>query len=425
MRWDWRSSVAITISMSKTLFTNGNLLLDDAGTLHRGFDVLVNRNRIEAVGASLPPSNGAIMIDLGGRTPMPGLIDAHAHITGLSLSPRNIAYSETDIIAAAADYLHSSLMDGFTTIREAGGAGRKIAQLLAQDKMVGPRLFYSGRALTQTGGGADFRTPDESTDAHGHVSPLSVMSVVADGVDEVRRAAREELRRGATQLKIFASGGVVFPSDAHATLYEYSLDELRAVVEEASSRGTYVMAHAYTDEAVRRCLQSGIRSIEHGNYVNEETVAIMAERGAFIDPTFISLAQRIESASATGLSPMIVDNLRRTLDRGRQVYTWARRQGVPIGFGTDLWGADARRSQLREFEMRMEIDDSVHIIRSATTINAELLMQKGTLGTIAPGACADLLVIDGDPLSDLKVMTDPRKRLKLIMNDGHIVKNEL
>jgi len=185
------------------------------------------------------------------------------------------------------------------------------------------------------------------------------------------------------------------------------------------------MAHAYTDEAVRRCLQSGIRSIEHGNYVNEETVAIMAERGAFIDPTFISLAQRIESASATGLSPMIVDNLRRTLDRGRQVYTWARRQGVPIGFGTDLWGADARRSQLREFEMRMEIDDSVHIIRSATTINAELLMQKGTLGTIAPGACADLLVIDGDPLSDLKVMTDPRKRLKLIMNDGHIVKNEL
>jgi imidazolonepropionase-like amidohydrolase len=185
------------------------------------------------------------------------------------------------------------------------------------------------------------------------------------------------------------------------------------------------MAHAYTDEAVRRCLQSGIRSIEHGNYVNEETVAIMAERGAFIDPTFISLAQRIESASATGLSPMIVDNLKRTLDRGRQVYTWARSQGVPIGFGIDLWGADARRSQLREFEMRMEIDDSVHIIHSATTINAELLMQKGTLGTIAPGACADLLVIDGDPLSDLKVMTDPRKRLKLIMKDGHIVKNEL
>src|SRR5215469_13831142 len=221
--------------MSKTLFTDGNLLLDDAGCLQRGFDVLVNCNRIEAVSTHPLQSDGAILIDLAGKTLNPGLIDAHAHITGLSLSPKNIAYSETDIIAAAADYLRSSLMDGFTTIREAGGAGHTIAQLLSQGKIVGPRLFYSGRALTQTGGGADFRTPDETTDAHGHVTPLSVMSVVADGVDEVRRAAREELRRGATQLKIFASGGVVFPSDAHATLYEYSLDELRAVVEEASS----------------------------------------------------------------------------------------------------------------------------------------------------------------------------------------------
>ena len=153
----------------------------------------------------------ASVIDVGGRTLMPGLIDAHAHITGLSLSPKNVSYPASNIALAAVDYLRHSLMDGFTTIREAGGADYSIARLLAQGEIVGPRLFYSGRALTQTGGGADFRTPDELTDPCGHVSPFSVMSVIADGVDEVRKAAREELRRGASQIKLFASGGVVFP----------------------------------------------------------------------------------------------------------------------------------------------------------------------------------------------------------------------
>src|SRR5215831_14365169 len=147
--------------------------------------------------------------------------------------------------------------------------------------IVGPRLFYSGRALTQTGGGADFRTPVEVNDPCGHASPFSVMSVIADGIDEVRKAAREELRRGATQIKLFASGGVVFPSEFHATLYEFSEGELQAAVEEAAGRGTYVMAHVYTDEGVRRCLRAGVRSIEHANFVSRDTVAMMAERGVY------------------------------------------------------------------------------------------------------------------------------------------------
>src|SRR5262249_41149982 len=180
--------------------------------------------------------------------------------------------------------------------------------LLAEGQIHGPRLFYSGRALTQTGGGADFRTPDELNDLCGQPGPYSIMSVIADGVDSVRKAAREELRRGASQLKVFVSGGVVFPSEAHATLYEYSLEELRAIVEEAQGRGTYVMAHVYTDVGVRRCLQAGVRSIEHANFVSEETVAMMAQNGAYLDPTFISLVQRIESAPDTGLASAIVGN---------------------------------------------------------------------------------------------------------------------
>ena len=411
--------------MSDILFKNSNLVLDGPTTLQTGFDVLVRGNRIDRVSPTPIGSADATVIDLAGKTLMPGLIDAHAHVTGLTLNPRNISYSASEIALASSSYLRNSLMDGFTTIREAGGADHSTARLLAEGAIVGPRLFYSGKALTQTGGGADFRTPHELIDPCGHVGPFSVMSVIADGIAEVRKAAREELRQGAAQIKLFASGGVVFPSEAHSTLYEYSEPELRAVVEEAASRGTYVMAHVYTDEGIRRCLKAGVRSIEHGNFANEETIALMSEYGAYLDPTFISLVQRIESAGETGLSDAIVDNLRKTVARGKQVYSWARKYNVPIAFGTDLWGPEARESQLREFEIRMELDSAANIIRSATATNAALLMQQGKLGAIAAGAYADLLIVDGDPLTDLRVMLDPKKNLKLIMKDGIIYKNEL
>jgi len=411
--------------MSDILFKNSNLVLDGPTTLQTGFDVLVRGNRIDRVSPTPIGPSDATVIDLAGKTLMPGLIDAHAHVTGLTLSPRNISYSASEIALASSSYLRNSLMDGFTTIREAGGADHSTARLLAEGAIVGPRLFYSGKALTQTGGGADFRTPHELIDPCGHVGPFSVMSVIADGIAEVRKAAREELRQGAAQIKLFASGGVVFPSEAHSTLYEYSEPELRAVVEEAASRGTYVMAHVYTDEGIRRCLKAGVRSIEHGNFANEETIALMSECGAYLDPTFISLVQRIESAGEAGLSDAIVDNLRKTVARGKQVYSWARKYNVPIAFGTDLWGPKARESQLREFEIRMELDSAANIIRSATATNAALLMQQWKLGTIAAGAYADLLVVDGDPLTDLRVMLDPEKNLKFIMKDGIIHKNEL
>jgi len=409
----------------KTLFINAKLLLTGFTDLQKSFEVLVQGRRILSVAGTPLDREGAAVIDAGGLTLMPGLIDAHAHITGLSLSPRNISYPAAEIANVASSYLRSSLMDGFTSIREAGGADHSIARLLAEGKIIGPRLFYSGRALTQTGGGADFRTPDEVADPCGTPGPFSVMAVIADGLDQVRKAAREELRRGASQLKVFVSGGVVFPSEAHPTLYEYSTDELRAIVEEANGRGTYVMAHAYTDAAVRRCLSTGVRSIEHANFVSEATVDMMAREGAYLDPTFISLVQRIESAPETGLTPAIVDTLRATVERGRQVYEWARRYQVPIAFGTDLWGPEAQRSQLREFEMRIGLDVPANIIASATRINADLLNQRGSLGTISPGAYADLLVVQGDPLRDVKVLTDPARNLKLIMKDGVIYKNEL
>jgi imidazolonepropionase-like amidohydrolase len=411
--------------MTQTLFANVKLVLDGLAELQSSSNVLVRDNRIVSVSAQPISAPEATVIDVGGRTLMPGLIDAHAHITGLSLTPKNIAYPAAEIAIASANYLRNCLMDGYTTIREAGGADHATARLLAEGHIIGPRLFYSGKALTQTGGGADFRTPDEAIDPCGHIGPFSNMSVIADGTPEVRKAAREELRKGATQIKLFASGGVVFPAEGHATRYEFSEEELNAVVEEATARGTYVMAHVYTNEGVRRCLRAGVRSIEHANFVTEDTVAMMADYHAFYVPTFISLVQRVESAAETHLPETIVENLQRTIARGRQVYGWARKHKVPVGFGTDLWGPDAQKSQLREFEMRQGLDTPADILRSATVTNAELLMEKDTLGTIAEGAYADLLIVEGNPLEDLAVLMNPQKNLKFIMKDGVVYKNEL
>ena len=411
--------------MPDSLLTNAHLLIPGREILQGPVSILIRGNLIDTI-SDQPMAVGDVrVIDVGGRTVMPGLIDAHAHVTGLTLSPRNIAYPTAEIAFAAATYLQNCLMDGFTTVREAGGADHAIARLLAEGRIAGPRMFYSGRALTQTGGGADFRTPDEHNDPCGHVGPMSVMSVITDGVDEVRRAAREELRRGAAQIKLFASGGVVFPSESHSTLYEFSEAELAAAVEEARARGTYVMAHVYTDEGVQRCLRAGVRSIEHANFVSEDTVRMMAVYGAYLDPTFISLVQRIESAAETHLAPSIVANLHATVARGKQVYQWARKHGVPIALGTDLWGPEAQKSALRELVLRQEFDSPVNIIQSATAVNAALLMQDGKLGTIARGAYADVLVVEGDPLRDLSLLLDPARNLKLVMKDGAIVKNEL
>jgi imidazolonepropionase-like amidohydrolase len=181
----------------------------------------------------------------------------------------------------------------------------------------------------------------------------------------------------------------------------------------------------YTDEGVQRCLNAGVRSIEHGNFMSRETMARIANAGAFYDPTFISLAQRIETAGETNLPIGIVENLRRTIDRGKQVYAWAKELGVPIALGTDLWGPDAQKSQPREFEQRVDLDSSRNVLRSATVVNAELLMHSGMLGTIAPGAYADLLVVDGNPLSDIRVLVKPERTLKLIMKGGVIYKNDI
>jgi imidazolonepropionase-like amidohydrolase len=251
------------------------------------------------------------------------------------------------------------------------------------------------------------------------------MSVIADGVDEIRRAAREELRKGAAQIKIFASGGVVFPAEGHATRHEFSDAELRAAMEAAAARGTYVMAHVDTDEGVRRCLAAGVRSIEHANFVSEETVAMIGAAGAFLLPTFISLVQRVESATTHSPAPAIVANLQRSIARGRQVDAWARKHGVSIGLDTELWG---RRRSARSCANSRCAATWTRLRPSCARPPPPMpsvLMHAGRLGTLAEGACADLLVVECDPLSDIGVLLDPQRNLKFIMKGGVVYKNEL
>ena len=251
------------------------------------------------------------------------------------------------------------------------------------------------------------------------------MSVITDGTDAVRKAAREELRRGATQIKLFASGGVVFPAEGHATRYEFTEAELRAAVEEAAARGTYVMAHVYTDEGVRRCLEAGVRSIEHANFVSEQTVVMMAEHRAFYVRPSSRWCSAVESAPMSTTPPTIVDNLKRTIERGRQVYGWARKhKGCRPGSAPTCGGRKLRSPSCASSRCAAT---STRLPRSALGDRGQcrVLMEKGMLGVIAEGAHADLLVVEGNPLADLGVLLDPQRNLKLIMKGGVVYKNEL
>ncbi|WP_208123110.1 metal-dependent hydrolase family protein [Cysteiniphilum halobium] len=407
-----------------TLIKNARVMKEDCSGYVDGKMILIKDNQIDAISTDFPTNLHANIIDADNKVVMPGLIDAHSHITGLNLTPKNRDASDEEITVYAEQYLKNTLLSGFTTIREAGGADYPIVKLLRSGKIIGPRAYISGKALTMTGGGADFRNLEEVNDPCGCIGPHSVLSKIADGVPEVTKAVREELRKGANQIKVFVSGGVVFPSAAHATQYEYSLEELKAIVREASARNTYVMAHAYSDESVKMALEAGVRSIEHANFIKEETMMLMAQKDVYYDPTFISLIQRVETAQKENLSPSIVENLKHTIERGKEVYQWAKKYRVPILLGTDLWGPDAQPYQVREISERAQFDSLQNIITSATLNNAKVLGEDGKLGVIKEGAYADLLIVAGDPLSDPELFQN-KNNLSLIMVNGIIHKNIL
>jgi len=363
-------------------------------------------------------------VDAGGRFVMPGLIDCHAHpfLADVNLARLN-EVPLTLMTARAGNIMRGMLMRGFTTIRDAAGGDWGIKQAVEEDEIIGPRMFIAGRALSQTGGHGDSRRRTETAAPCRCADALAITGVIADGLDEVRKAVREELRLGADQIKIFVSGGVSSPHDP-LECNQYSAEEIRVIVEEATRRNTYVMAHAYGADAIKVALKEGVRSIEHGNMIDDEAARLAAEKGAYVVPTLVTYTVLEEEGRKHGWSEAMLEKLTVVKSAGLSSIEICKRAGVKLGLGTDLLG-DTFGHQSREFLIRSEIETPREILRSATRVNAEILNRAGRLGEISEGAVADLLVLDGNPFDDLGVLQDQGAHMPLIMKGGAIYKNQL
>jgi len=313
------------------------------------------------------------------------------------------------------------LARGFTTIRDVGGGDFGLARAVEEGYFTGPRIRFGGKQLSQTGGAGDWRTPSRRVYDDNYYSPA--IGVICDGIPEVRRAVREEVRRGAHHIKVYLSGAVDSPSD-RVDSTQFSLEELRAIVEEATAANIYVAGHAYTSRAINRGLECGVRSIEHGNLMDSSSIPLFKQYEAFYVPTIVTY-HTLAAKSRDGLLPAdIAVKLQQVIDGALGALEMAHAAGIPIVYGTDLF-ADMHDQQLQEFVIRAEVQPPADLIRSATTTAAQLLRLVGEVGAVAPGALADLLVVDGNPLEDIRVLTTPQRSLKLIMKDGQVYKNEL
>lgn len=410
--------------MTLIVFRNAAVL--DAQAPHRreGCDVVVENGTIREVAERPVHLHGAAVIDVDGRTVMPGLIDCHVHVVASMLNlGANAALPNAIVTLKAAAAMRAMLERGFTTVRDASGADYALALAVETGLVAGPRLFVCGRALSQTGGHGDFRGRFDEREPCQCCRRAGVLSRVADGVDAVRKAVREEIKAGAHQIKVMASGGVASPTDPIA-FFGYSEDELRVIVAEAAAAQTYVMAHAYTAAAISRAVRCGVRTIEHANLIDDETARLMAAHGAYAVPTLVTYEALANEGASLGLPPESVDKIDAVRQAGLESLTIFKRAGVKMAFGTDLLG-ESQVHQSGEFRIRAGVLSAHEVICSATSIAAEVIRMEGRLGVVAPGAIADLLVVDGDPLRDLGLLEGQGKHLAAIMQGGRFVKNRL
>ena len=363
-------------------------------------------------------------IPCAGRLLMPGLIDAHIH----AYTPTFSFYSNDRLPPSlmanhGATILEGMLQRGFTSVRDAGGADRGLWLAIEQGLIKGPRLFYPGKAISQTGGHGDMR-PGDISEPCGCSTYSGSISRVADGPDEVRKAVREELHQGAHQIKLFVSGGVTSPSDP-IWMNQYSEEEIRIAVYEASSRRSYVMAHCHTETAIRRCVEYGVRSIEHGSEIGDETAERIAEKDVFVVPTLAVTDVLRKHGEKLGLPPMSLEKIKGLYDKILSSIEACTKANVKIGLGADLLGHEYHPLQGRELALRGEVNTPIDVLRSATSVNAELLQQAGKIGCIKAGAYADLIVLDFDPFKDLGGFENAEKNIPLVMKGGKLVRNTL
>jgi imidazolonepropionase-like amidohydrolase len=397
-------------------------------------NVLVEGNLIKTVSTDPIPADGATVIDGGGRTLMPGLIDAHYH-------PMMAALPLADLLSSADGYINlvaaknaeQLLLQGFTTVREAAGNSFSLKRAIDQGLYPGPRIYPSGPMISQTSGHADYR-PSTAVPAD-PAEPLTYISrngygVVADGVPEVIKRVREALRMGASQIKLAAGGGVASDFDP-LDVAQYTFEELQVAVDVAATWNTYVMVHAYTPNAIQTALKAGVQSIEHGQLMDEETAKMIAEKGAWL-----SLQPFLDDEDAIPFPEGSKNRKKQlTMTAGTDAaYRLAKKYGIKTAFGTDvLFSPDLAQKSGKQLAKLERWYTPFEVLKMATHDNAQLVKlcgprdsyEDGELGVVKAGAYADLVLVDGNPLENLDLVVDPHKNFVLIMKGGKIYKNSL
>ena len=410
--------------MPQILFRNLNLLDPRWTEARGGYEVLVEDDTIKEVSPKPIKAANAQVVDCGKRTLMPGLIDCHVHVFLVEVNFRLLESMPLTLLTAkSADLMKGMIDRGFTTVRDTGGADWGIKTAVDSGLIAGPRLFISGRAIGPTGGHSDSRRRTDTGAPCGCCNAMVYCMAIADGADEVRKLVREQMRQGADQVKIMCSGGVASPYDPLDSL-QFSEAEIAAATDEAKNFGRYVLAHAYTPEAITRAVNNGVRTIEHGNLIDAKSAKLLKSRGGYMVANLVTYFVMKEKAAQFGMTADMLAKNDIVLDGALRSLEICKAAGVKVGYGSDLLG-QLQVEQSREFMFRAEVLKPLEIIRQATTVGAEILRQEGKLGIVEPGAFADLIVVDGDPLKKLELFLDQGAHLPVIMKAGKFHKNAL
>ncbi|MFN3825162.1 MAG: amidohydrolase family protein [Pseudorhodobacter sp.] len=406
--------------MTVTLLKNARIVDGTAPEPTEPMGIVIEGGKIREVGAGVTATTDAVL-DMKGLTVMPGLIDCHVHVIATTANLGLNAGLPSSLIAARSSVLmRAMLMRGFTTVRDLGGADRGLQLAVEEGAFLGPRLVICGKALSQTGGHTDYRGPYDNRDVGWYAQSLGAMGRICDGLPEVQRAVREELKNGAQFVKAMADGGVSSPSDPVGYLV-FSVEELKAMVEIAKGFGTYATGHLYTDEAIVRALDCGFECIEHGNLISDATIARIAREGIPLVPTNITYDILAKSGAKFGLPPDSVAKIEDVRAAGLERLDKMHKAGVLMGYGSDLLGG-MQTEQSGEFPLRGRYIPADAVIRSATVDAARVLRMEGQIGTIAPGAHADIIAVEGNPLENLDLLTNQGAHMPLILKGGEAVK---
>lgn len=404
--------------MSRTIIRHGTVLDTMSMTFVEDQTVVIEDGIIVAVGDSSAAAD--IDIDAAGRYVLPGLIDGHVHFRLATFDFRRMSrWTEVEFGVVMANLARATVERGFTTVRDLGGDVKGLTRAIQSGATVGPRIVRAGHMLTQTGGHGDPASGDLAVPECGCTLETGVMSIVADGPDAVRKAARHLLRDGSDFIKIHVSGGVASPTDPLESL-QYTPEEIRAVVTEADHRGTYVSAHAYTPEAITMATNAGVHCIEHGNLIDTAAASLLAASDSVMVPTLVTYKAMNDLGETFGLPRKNLEKNAVVYESGLASLKLAEDAGVTLGFGTDLIG-ESQSMQNQELAIRAEVQPAADVLRSLWTVNARLCHLEGRIGVVAPGAFGDLVISRVNPLDDLRGFADHETAISHVVQGGRLV----